>query len=109
MKTTNTESLRQRRRLISLSLLGGAVASQEVWVRPVVSAIVLPSHAQTSPAMCVVDATVGGPLAGHPSGASTCQAACEAEAADQGAELCDVVESVDASNAIQCECSLDLP
>ena len=71
------------------------------------NAVVLPAHAQTS--MCITDTMVGGPLAGNPSGATTCQAACEAEAAAQNAQLCNVTETVDAMGATQCGCDLDLP
>ena len=77
------------------------------WSKPIIRSVILPAHAQTS--ICVTDITVGGPLVGHSSGATTCQAACEAEAAAQSAQLCSVTETVDAGGATQCGCDLDLP
>ena len=78
------------------------------WSKPIIDSVILPAHAQTS-VLCVTDVTVGGPLIGHPSGAATCQAACEAEAAAQSAQLCSVTETVDSLGATQCGCDLDLP
>ncbi len=99
----------QRRKL--LTMIGGgsaiALAIPAGWVKPVLSSVVLPAHAQTS--LCTVDTVVGGPLIGHPSGASTCQAACEFEADAESAQLCNVTESLDSSNAVICSCELDLP
>ena len=108
MKATKTDAT-ERRRLLSIMGAGALIttAAPSKWVSPVVNAVVLPAHAQTS--MCVTDVTVGGPLAGHPSGATTCQAACEAEAVAQNAQLCAVDEFVDANNDTQCDCELDLP
>lgn len=71
-----------------------------------INTVILPVHAQTT---CITDVTVGGPLVGHSSGASTCQAACEDEATQQNAQLCSVEETLDLSNAVQCDCGLDLP
>jgi len=106
---SNTRNMANRRRVLSLmgagALLGTTAPKQ--WVAPIINAVVLPAHAQTS--MCVTDITVGGPLAGHPSGAATCQAACEAEAVAQNAQLCAVNEFVDGGGATQCDCELDLP
>lgn len=99
----------KRRQLLSL-LGGGTVIALTVptsWVKPVISSVVLPAHAQTS--LCTVDTIVGGPLVGHPSGASTCQAACEFEADAESAQLCNVTESLDSSSAVICSCELDLP
>ena len=96
-----------RRKLLLVIGVGGmAAALPGKWTKPMVDAMVLPAHAQTS--MCVADTVAGGPLAGHPSGAATCQAACEAEAATAGAQLCSVIETVDAAGT-QCECNLDNP
>lgn len=89
------------------SLLKG-VGVASVWSTPIVSSIVLPAHAQTSAAICITDRTVGGPLAGNASGATTCQAACEFEAASEGAELCDVRE-ISTGSGTDCSCDLDLP
>lgn len=98
-----------RRKL--LTVIGvGTVASLAVpakWSKPIIDSVVLPAHAQTS--ICVTDTTVGGPLIGNASGATSCQAACEAEATAQSAQLCLVTETVDSSNATQCGCDLDLP
>jgi len=102
--------LSRRKAMTVMAAVGGTtVFLPHQWSKPILDAVVLPAHAQTSMAMCVTDTTVGGPLIGHPSGAATCQAACEAEAVSQNAELCAVDESVDASGATQCECELDLP
>ncbi|MEM7358994.1 MAG: hypothetical protein AAF431_07855 [Pseudomonadota bacterium] len=100
----------QRRQMIGLLGITGlsATALQQGWVKPVVNAVMLPAHAQTS-AMCMADTVAGGPLIGNASGATTCQEACEAEATAQGAQLCNVTESLDASNNTLCSCDLDLP
>ena len=66
------------------------VALSPFWVKPVINSVVLPVHAQMS--MCMTDTTVGGPLAGNASGATTCQAACEFEAQAVNAQLCQVEE-----------------
>lgn len=80
------------------------------WTKPVIDAVILPAHAQTSQAnACMTDTSIGGPLLGNPSGAATCQAACEAEATSQGAQLCNVIETTDSAGATQCGCDLDLP
>ncbi|MEM7358798.1 MAG: hypothetical protein AAF431_06865 [Pseudomonadota bacterium] len=104
MKTINPE----RRKLIGLLGIGGAaaVAAPAKWSKPVIDAVLLPAHAQTS---CVTDTTVGGPLIGNASGAMNCQDACEAEATSQGAQLCSVSETLNAANEVQCGCDLDLP
>lgn len=106
---TNTPMNSSRRKLVTT--LGVAAATAAVvpnqWSKPIINAMVLPAHAQTS--MCVTDTTVGGPLLGNPSGATTCQAACEAEAVAQSAQLCNVDETVDGVGATQCDCDLDLP
>ncbi len=109
--TLNVDDVKcNRRRLMSLMLLGSGVliSSNRQWSKPLVDMVILPAHAQTSAMMCVTDTTVGGPLAGHPSGALSCQAACEAEATSQNAELCSVDEFVDGAGATQCDCDLDL-
>lgn len=89
------------------SLLGLAAVtiSVPIWLKPTINAVILPAHAQTS--MCETEITVGGPLSGHPSGALTCQAACEAEAMDRNAQLCAVRET-DTVNGTDCACDLDL-
>jgi hypothetical protein len=92
-----------RRRLFGALAITTATA---VWHTPIINAVILPAHAQTS--ICVTDTTVGGPLAGHPSGAANCQAACEAEAISQNAQLCAVTET-NTPSGIDCECDLDLP
>lgn len=84
------------------------LATVPVWSTPFIGSVLLPAHAQTSVAMCTTDTTVGGPLAGNSSGASTCQAACEAEAASQNAQLCEVRETT-TSSGTDCSCDLDLP
>lgn len=92
-----------RRKLLTVT----AVATvSPLWVKPVINAVVLPAHAQTS--MCMTDMTVGGPLIGNASGADNCQAACEFEAESQGAQLC-AVEEVTTSNGVDCSCDIDLP
>ena len=103
------ETTNERRKVLSVISVGAlaTTALPNQWIAPVVNAVVLPAHAQTS--MCVTDITVGGPLAGHPSGAATCQAACESEAMTQNAELCAVNEFIDGSGDTQCDCELDLP
>ena len=98
-----------RRKLITAIGIGSvaSLAAPTKWTKPVIDAVILPAHAQTS--MCVTDTTIGGPLIGNPSGATSCQAACEAEALAQNAQLCLVTETVDSSGATQCGCDLDLP
>lgn len=98
---TNKSMDSSKRKLIK----GISVAS--VWSSPIVTAVILPAHAQTS-MMCVTDTTVGGPLSGNPNGATSCQAACEFEAISQNAQLCDVRETTTASGT-DCSCDLDLP
>jgi hypothetical protein len=106
----NRQKNDDRRKL--LSVLGltsvAVVAAPAQWVTPVINAVMLPAHAQTS-VMCTTDITVGGPLIGHSSGAASCQEACEAEAFDQSAQLCAVNESLDGLGGTQCGCDLDLP
>lgn len=83
----------------------GAIAlSAPIWLKPVINTVILPAHAQTS--MCVTDMTVGGPLAGNASGATSCQAACEVEAADLNAQLCEVRETTTATGT-DCACDID--
>ncbi len=92
---------RQRRKVLALT---SASVLAPIWVKPVINAVVLPAHAQTS--LCVADTVVGGPLAGHPSGAATCQAACESEAESRDAQLCSVIET-DTASGTECSCELD--
>ncbi len=101
-KTKENKSMDSSKRNL---IKGISVAS--VWSSPIVTAVVLPAHAQTS-MMCVTDTNVGGPLAGNSSGATSCQAACEFEATSQNAQLCDVRETTTASGT-DCSCDLDLP
>ena len=98
----------QKNNIVRRKVLGlAAVATlSPLWVKPVVKSVVLPAHAQTS--MCMTDTTVGGPLAGNASGATSCQAACEFEAQDANAQLCEVRETQTASGT-DCACDLDLP
>lgn len=108
----NQENQKHTSRRKLLAAFGvGTVATLTLpskWKKPLVNAVVLPAHAQTSN-MCMTDATIGGPLAGNPSGSASCQIACEVEAEAQNAQLCNVTESVDAMGATQCSCDLDLP
>lgn len=99
----------ERRKLLAVIGIGSLapLAVPTKWSKPIIDSVILPAHAQTS--MCVTDVTVGGPLIGNASGATTCQAACEAEATAQGAQLCSVTETVDSGGATQCGCDLDLP
>lgn len=99
-----------RRKLITAIGIGSiaSLAAPSKWSKPIVDAVILPAHAQTS-MMCVTDTTVGGPLVGNASGATTCQAACEAEATAQSAQLCAVTETLDSGGATICGCDLDLP
>ncbi len=98
-----------RRKLLTVIGVGSvaSIAVPSKWSKPIVDSVLLPAHAQTS--MCVTDSTVGGPLVGNASGATTCQAACEAEATSQSAQLCLVTETTDSSGATQCACDIDLP
>ena len=108
MKETKLQRTDRRKILAAIGV--GSAASLMLptqWSKPIIRSVMLPAHAQTS--ICVTDITVGGPLVGHSSGATTCQAACEAEAAAQSAQLCSVTETVDAGGATQCGCDLDLP
>lgn len=111
-KQDEEHAMNSTRRKIFLSV-GVTVPTLAVipkqWSKPVIDSVLLPAHAQTSAAMCVTDSSIGGPLLGNPSGAATCQAACEAEATAQSAQLCAVTETVDGSGATQCGCDLDLP
>ncbi len=109
---TENKTRLTRRKVITRSLVVGGAAAYFVpkqWSKPMLDSVILPAHAQTSATMCVTDTTVGGPLLGNPSGATSCQAACQAEADTQSAQLCLVTESVDSSGATQCDCELDLP
>ena len=103
----NKPSINNRRKLLGVIGLAGVAAAPAQWVTPVINAVILPAHAQTS--ICTTDTMIGGPLIGHPSGAANCQDACEAEATDQSAQLCAVTESLDGLGATQCDCDLDLP
>lgn len=85
----------------------GLITTIDIWSRPLINTVVLPTHAQTSQ-VCEVDSVVGGPLIGHPSGASNCQDACEFEAELQDAELC-LAETIETSSGTDCSCELDLP
>jgi len=76
-----------RRKILYLAGVSGGVisAGAGTWAKPVINAVVLPAHAQTT---CLVDTIVGGPLAGNPHNASSCRTACQAEAIVQDAKLC---------------------
>ena len=95
--------IKARRKMLGVAAVVGL---SPIWSKPVVNSVLLPAHAQTS--MCMTDATVGWPLAGNASGALTCQAACEVEAADQSAQLCEVRE-IPTATGTDCACDLDLP
>jgi hypothetical protein len=99
-----------RRKLITAIGIGSiaSLVAPSKWSKPIVDAVILPAHTQTS-MMCVTDTTVGGPLIGNASGATSCQAACEAEATAQSARLCAVTETLDSGGATICGCDLDLP
>lgn len=102
LKQQKAESILRSKR----TLLGFGVAAvlSPVWVKPVVTAVILPAHAQTS--MCVTDTTIGGPLSGAPGNPASCQVACETEATNRGAQLCEVRETITASGT-DCACDLD--
>lgn len=102
IKKNMTTNLK-RRKLLAVTAVA---TTSPLWAKPVINAVVLPAHAQTS--MCMTDMTVGGPLAGNASGATSCQAACEFEAESQGAQLC-AVEEINTPSGIDCSCDLDLP
>lgn len=103
LEETPSQANNSRRKL---TVAAATLALAPLWSKPVVNAVILPAHAQTS--LCTTDVTVGGPLAGNPSGATTCQAACEAEATANNAQLCAVRETPTATGT-DCSCDLDLP
>lgn len=107
MNREKQENKNSRRAFLALGgvATAGAVAVPSTWIKPVINSVVLPAHAQTS--ACVTDTTVGGPLLGNASGATTCQQACEAEATAVSGQLCAVTETVDGSGATQCSCDID--
>lgn len=101
-KTQQTDP--SKRKLLGLGAsLSTTAALSPLWAKPVVNAVILPAHAQTS---CITDMTVGGPLSGNPSGATSCQAACEDEATSLGAQLCNVIETPTMSGT-DCSCEID--
>ena len=115
MLSTSTEpvpamspSAADRRRLITCLSAGGLAVGvvPAQWSRPLVDSVLLPAHAQTT--TCVTNSRVSGPLLGHPSKAENCQDACEAQAMDQGAQLCEVTETMDDAGAVQCACDLQM-
>ncbi|MEE9447616.1 MAG: hypothetical protein V3V09_06625 [Arenicellales bacterium] len=93
----------KRRNVLSAFILG---AGCSVWVQPIVNAVVLPAHGQTS--QCITDKVMGGSLQGNPAQADSCQAACEFVAEQQNAQLC-LVETTEPATGTQCSCELDLP
>jgi len=104
MKKTKLDS--NKRKLLGLTSL---TLLAPLWSKPLINAVILPAHAQTSAAMCVADTTVGGPLVGNASGATTCQAACEfeADAIGPNAEVCEVNEITNSSGGVDCACDID--
>ena len=96
-----TDKIKARRAVLGKAVV---VGMSPIWVKPVVNSVILPTHAQTS--MCVADMAVGGPLSGNPSGATTCQAACDAEATARNAQLCAVIETPTATGT-DCTCEID--
>lgn len=110
MWSLDTSSLALARIFLGLILITDPLArlsQASVWSKPSINAIILPAHAQTS-TMCMADTTIGEPLAGNPSGATSCQAACDAEANDRNAQLCEV-RKTPTSSGTDCSCDLDLP
>jgi len=106
-----TEMNNNKRKMLGITGAVALVSSMPgSWTRPVIQSVILPAHAQTSEMiMCMAtDTTVGGPLEGNPHSATTCQAACEAEATAQNAGLCAVNETTTATG-VDCLCDLDLP
>lgn len=104
MNKHNKKTDYSRRKLIAL---GTTAALSPVWAKPVINSVILPAHAQTSMNMCTTDITVGGPLAGNASGATSCQAACEAEATSLSGQLCEVRETTTATGT-DCSCDIDI-
>ena len=104
MKKTKLDS--NKRKLLGLTTV---TLLAPIWSKPLINAVILPAHAQTSAAMCVTDTTVGGPLAGNASGATSCAAACEFEADAIGpeAQVCEVRETTNASGGVDCACDID--
>lgn len=104
MKTIKTDI--SKRKVLGLTT---AVLLTPFWSKPIINAVILPAHAQTSGAMCVTDTTVGGPLAGNASGATSCAAACEFEADAIGpdAQVCAVREIPIAGGGVDCACDID--
>ena len=103
-KTMNVANS-SRRKLLQASPLA---LTAPIWVKPVVNAVILPAHAQTS--LCQTDMTiitVGGNLNGNASGATSCQAACEAEAESLNSQLCEVRE-ISTATGTDCECDIDM-
>lgn len=99
MENTAFDSKRSLLRASTLAL------TAPIWIKPVVNAVILPAHAQTS--ICVTNMTVGGPLTGNASGATSCQTACEVEAVSLNAQLCEVREENTASGT-DCACDIDI-
>ena len=95
-----------KRKLLGLTAV---TLTAPIWSKPLINAVILPAHAQTSAAMCMTDTTVGGPLAGNASGATSCAAACEfeADAISPTAEVCEVRETINSSGGIDCACDID--
>lgn len=104
IKHEKTEKLKTSKR--ALLGFGTTALLSPIWCKPVINAVILPVHAQTSTTMCVTDTTVGGPLSGAPGNPATCQAACETEAMNMNAQLCEVRETETASGT-DCACDLD--
>lgn len=104
MKKIETDTY--KRKLLGLTAV---TLTAPIWSKPVINAVILPAHAQTSAAMCMADTTVGGPLAGNASGATTCAAACEfeADAIGANAEVCEVREITNTSGGVDCACDID--
>ena len=102
LQTDDTiDKIKARRAVLGKAVV---VGMSPIWVKPVVNSVILPTHAQTS--MCVADMAFGGPLSGNPRGATTCQAACDAEATARNAQLCTVIETPTATGT-DCTCEID--
>ena len=99
----------QRRKLLQGVLLGTLAAPAVLpsrWSKPLVNAVLLPAHAQTSAAVCNANLTTQGPIEANPFGATNCNDACESSAMEVDAKLC-TVESRIIADKEECFCHMD--